>query len=59
MSQSKPRKERRVKYYCGLCGRYDIVNRLSHLKKDHNATAKRHSIRFQPIISVIFGEVKK
>jgi len=57
MSQAKPRKERKTRYYCGLCGNYDIVVRLEHLKKVHNATAQRHSLRFKPIIDVVFGEV--
>lgn len=57
MSQSKPFKERRAQYYCGLCGRYNITMRLNHLKTDHNSNTTRHSQRYKPIIEVIFAEV--
>jgi len=49
----------RVKYYCKLCGDYNIELRLNHLIKIHNARNKSRDGRYKPLFNVIFMEVKK
>lgn len=53
--QAKTRQERRVTYFCRLCREYNIVNRKSHLKHQHNASHDTINKRSSAdLLSVIF-----
>jgi len=54
---AKPKAERIQKYFCSLCGKYDVSARTSHLIKIHNVTAnaldQRPANLFESIFSVV------
>lgn len=47
-----------VKYYCKLCGDYDVELRLNHLIKTHNAKNDSRDGRYKPMFDVIFTEAR-
>jgi len=54
-SQSKPKDERRITYFCRLCRDYGIKSRKAHLKNYHNADPDTISKRStDDIVDVIF-----
>ena len=52
----KPRKERRKRWFCSLCGSYDILKRTAHLIKDHNVTSNALNQRTWSLFDQIFSE---
>jgi len=56
-NHGKPRKQKGQLYFCKLCRRYDIKERLAHLVIKHNASRDGVSRReFRSIISECFVE---
>ena len=51
--------ERIQKYFCSLCGNYDVSARTRHLIKDHNVTANALDQRSTSLFSTIFLEVAR
>ena len=53
--QSKPRKERKITYFCRLCRKYEIKTRKAHLQNHHNASRDTVTKRSnQDLVDVIF-----
>jgi len=57
MRMAKPKAERIQKYFCSLCGNYDIAARTRHLIKDHKVTANALDQRSTSLFQTIFLEV--
>lgn len=53
----KPRAQRKQRWFCKLCGRYDILKRTAHLLKDHNITEKLVESKPTNLFEFIFSEV--
>jgi len=54
---AKPKAERIQKYFCSLCGNYDISARTSHLLKIHNVTGHALDQRSTSLFDQIFSQV--
>ena len=57
MMMVKPRNERKQRWFCSLCGSYDIDRRTAHLLKDHNVTANALDQRPSNLFDQIFSKV--
>jgi len=57
MIMAKPRNERKQKWFCSLCGNYDIVKRTAHLIKIHNVTSNALDQRTWSLFDQIFSQV--
>ena len=53
----KPRNQRKPRWFCKLCGSYDIFKRTAHLLKDHNITEKLVESKPANLFEYIFSEV--
>ena len=54
MEQAKPRKERKISWFCKLCRGYGIVNRTAHLIQIHNANKDQHAKHLRGLHECIF-----
>jgi len=53
----KPKKENKITYFCKLCRRYDVTERLAHLVNFHKAKQQATSRSgFRELLDIIFVE---
>jgi len=57
LMMAKPKTERNQKWFCSLCGDYNIERRTAHLIKVHNVTAHALDQRSTSLFDQIFSPV--
>ena len=57
--QAKPRKEKKITYFCRLCRKYNITSRKAHLQNFHGADRDTMTKKSNnDLIDVVFIESK-